>query len=957
MGEVDAVSTASHATPEERVRLKEQALGVYFASDFDSAIVLFRALEEDARAARDVRTVAHALMWIGHATRWLGDLESARRIGEEALAIKSDGGFRDRLGASHNALGLVAWADGRLLDAVDHLNLSIQLGEEFANRRAAAAASGNLGLVYRDLGDLAEARSRFEQMRQVMVALQRTESDPDTLILLARAEGNALTNLAMVEVQRGNLRPAVSHAERAIEIYRDIDYAAGFQNAIAQLGTAYTGMGETHLAFAALETALARSRELGLERETASNLELLAELYRASGDHRRTLELYAEAKEINARLGLEIETAADLYGEAEILVEMGELESARELMGEARTIHRTVGARLEELRDVLVLADIDDLMGADAAVRRELAEARLIAEELGVRTANTELVLAEARIAARHQRPWEVLGALSRVDEDLDRGAYATEWQPHLMRSKAHAEVGQLDSAAVWGRRSLAVVERLRSNFGSGVLRSSFAATKAEVYGHLASVLVRLDRLDEAFEVADAARGRALLEYSIGESARPTRPIARMAEAQQLLREIGSTVDEIDLIEQIPMEERWESDAGLIAVLKGRLEEKRRSHESLIIQLSASVPSAMTLLGGLSVSAAQIRQALAPRELLVEYMLTDQDRVLIFAMTHSGILVVESEIRRENLESRVRLARDLVGTNPATQINEMSAEMLNAVLEGLHDVLIAPLVSAGAFADVEQIFFVPHQVLTYLPFGALRDRATGRYLIQDFDLSLLPSAATLPALRAREHPEGVVASRVAAFAPFPTSLPASEDEIRAIRASGNVQRFFGSRATEGRVREALRAPGTVHLATHGVMNAGNPMFSRIALSRADGVDPADDGRLEVHEVLELDVRASLVFLSGCETGVGSAHSTDFVRGEDYATLAQAFLYSGARSVIATLWPVEDVGAKELAERFYSSLTDEPVSGLARAQREMITDDRYRAPYYWAAYQITGAYPR
>ena len=74
------------------------------------------------------------------------------------------------------------------------------------------------------------------------------------------------------------------------------------------------------------------------------------------------------------------------------------------------------------------------------------------------------------------------------------------------------------------------------------------------------------------------------------------------------------------------------------------------------------------------------------------------------------------------------------------------------------------------------------------------------------------------------------------------------------------------------------------------MNSRNSLFSRIELTPGSG-EPGDDGRLEVHELLRLRIRSPLVFLSGCETGVGAAWSNQFARGEDYATLAQAFLYA------------------------------------------------------------------
>src|SRR5262249_11569705 len=166
--------------------------------------------------------------------------------------------------------------------------------------------------------------------------------------------------------------------------------------------------------------------------------------------------------------------------------------------------------------------------------------------------------------------------------------------------------------------------------------------------------------------------------------------------------------------------------------------------------------------------------------------------------------------------------------------------------------------------------------------------------------------------------------------------------------------FIGTQATKGAVRRALAAGGVVHLATHADMNAHNPLFSHIALAHEPGTGPAGDTRLEVHEILGLQIRSDLVFLSGCETALGAGAATDFAPGEDYATLARAFLYAGARNVVATLWRVEDRGAAELAGRFYRYLPDQSIAeALARVQRELLKDPRYRTPYYWAGYVLSG----
>ena len=105
----------------------------------------------------------------------------------------------------------------------------------------------------------------------------------------------------------------------------------------------------------------------------------------------------------------------------------------------------------------------------------------------------------------------------------------------------------------------------------------------------------------------------------------------------------------------------------------------------------------------------------------------------------------------------------------------------------------------------------------------------------------------------------------------------------------------------------------------------------------------------------MEIRSRLVFLSGCETALGPAWSTSFSRGDDYATLAQAFLFSGAENVVATLWRVNDRGAAEFAREFYRALGGSASSlALAKAQRAFIHNPTFAAPYYWAPYTLSGS---
>lgn len=381
--------------------------------------------------------------------------------------------------------------------------------------------------------------------------------------------------------------------------------------------------------------------------------------------------------------------------------------------------------------------------------------------------------------------------------------------------------------------------------------------------------------------------------------------------------------------------------------LRARLEAARAGYETQMIGAQEASPRAGGSNGTLP-DAATIRHLLRPDEALLEYLVTD-DSLIVFVATPGRVTSSAVGVTTGRLATRVRLARELI----VQSRHEPAARLV--ALESLYVMLIEPVRRAGLLDGARRLFIVPHGVLTYLPFAALHRPGTGRYLVQDFTLVELPSAAAFTVLRAAGAGPSAPAGVARVFAPEVSRLPGTAVEAAAVRrALGAAEIFAGGQATEGAVRRGLASRGLVHLATHAELNARNPLFSYITLTRQQDGGPEGDGRLEVHEIIGLHIASSLVFLSGCETALGPGAATDFGLGEDYATLARAFLYAGARDVVATLWRVEDRGAAELASRFYGRLPGRPAAdALAAAQRELLTGSRYRAPYYWAGYVLSG----
>lgn len=134
-----------------------------------------------------------------------------------------------------------------------------------------------------------------------------------------------------------------------------------------------------------------------------------------------------------------------------------------------------------------------------------------------------------------------------------------------------------------------------------------------------------------------------------------------------------------------------------------------------------------------------------------------------------------------------------------------------------------------------------------------------------------------------------------------------------------------------------------HFATHGELNESEPLSSAVLLVPGGG----EDGRLEVREVFGLDLRARLVVLSACETGLGKLS-----RGDELVGLQRAFLYAGTPAVVTTLWKVDDRASYELVRAFYDRLDGAgPVAALRQAQIEALR--AFPHPFAWAAFGLTG----
>jgi CHAT domain-containing protein len=270
------------------------------------------------------------------------------------------------------------------------------------------------------------------------------------------------------------------------------------------------------------------------------------------------------------------------------------------------------------------------------------------------------------------------------------------------------------------------------------------------------------------------------------------------------------------------------------------------------------------------------------------------------------------------------------------------------------------------------LIVVPDGPLHLVPFGALPDR-DGKALNARLAVTAVPSATIYSTLKAAA--DGAVARKpflgLAYTQPRPSTvqlasnargvfdlqgvdlkpLPFGREEI--VEAStalgpGGVT-LDGDRASEAALKaQPLADFKVIHIAAHGVSNEAEP--DRAALLMAAGAN-SEDGLWQAREIRQTRLNADLVVLSACETGTGR-----LVGQEGIMNLARAFLAAGAKSVVASLWAVEDRATATLMEYFYGHLAAglQVREALRQAQLDFVKDFGEKAqPYYWAGFEVIG----
>jgi CHAT domain-containing protein len=365
----------------------------------------------------------------------------------------------------------------------------------------------------------------------------------------------------------------------------------------------------------------------------------------------------------------------------------------------------------------------------------------------------------------------------------------------------------------------------------------------------------------------------------------------------------------------------------------------------------------------------EIQRVLQNDELILEYVL-DEPHAYCVWISKDGLGIETLKAGRAQIEqlaaqnrSDLRNKRNDVSTQKQlSQIllpaiaNEPTSGRLIIVADGL-----LHLFPFETLPDTNGAMLVQSKIISYVPAStvlyALRNRtsvaAGGRPFLGIGDAAyenqgkISANLATPNSVRERLVREVSDALGVALY-----DLPQTREEITEISkvlGKGSVL-LLGPHATETAFKaQPLSEFNIIHLAAHGYADTQFPERSGLVL----GVDPSskDDGLLQAREIVRLHLKAELVTLSACDTGVGK------LAGEAGVTdLPEAFLISGAKSVVASLWSADDNSTLALMTRFYVHIAEGQDTATALRDAKLDLLSKYgpeASSYYWAGFVLVG----
>ena len=821
----------------------------------------------------------------------LGEYDRAHAAAEEARKLFFEAGETRRLARLDINVANIFYRQDKFREALDYYRRALAQLLPEKDDEGVIAAQHNIAVCLMMLNDYEGAQATYQELRKF-------SSSRRVPLAIAQAE----YNIAYLYYLRGEygraidtLRSAREKAQRAGDAY----HAALCQLDLAEIYLELNLHGD---AAELARDAFHRFKKLGMRYEAAKALCQSGIALSQESEGLQAIEFFDRARAMFIEEGNQVWPSRIDFFQALACFNEGLLREAREYCLSA----------LDGLRN-------SPLPSKAMLCRLLLARLSLRAGDLGAARRDCKAVLKDIR-GREKETPF-------------------VAYQAHLVMGQIEEAIRNPEKASKHYHIAREVLEGLRSGIHNEDLKISFLENKLEVYERLVDLCftsgLTTQARREAWTCIEQAKSRSLLELlewrahpEASESPKHSELTHRLRKLREELNWYYHRIEVAQLAQEPAREEH-------LVELRSRAERCENEFLRLYRDLPSQEAEAAGLEAPKPVPLETIRVTLGPDATLVEYFRVG-DRILAAVVTLNGLELVSVTSVQRVLEIWRMLQFQLSKFHLGPEyLREFQDQLLEATQHRLRELYTELLVPIRSRLRGRHLIVVPHEVLHQVPFHALFDG--NQYLIDSFTVSYAPSASVYMQCRQKQ------ANKSGPFLIFGVSdrqMPSIGEELESIASIfPEAISFVGRNASEQILREKGPQSRLIHIATHGVFRQDKPVLSGIRLGNSF---------LTLYDLYRLRLPVEQVTLSGCSTGLNAVAA-----GDELIGLMRGLLSAGARTLLLTLWDVNDKTTAEFMSGFYKRFFTHANRALALQEAMRELRERYPHPHYWAPFVLVG----
>jgi CHAT domain-containing protein/Tfp pilus assembly protein PilF len=725
-----------------------------------------------------------------------------------------------------------------------------------------------------------------------------------------------LLNRGTSYIAIGSYEAAIDSLQRALDISREKDNLNGQGLSSIGLGHVYLSINEYQTSLSFFQGAINLLQEDQLARAIALNG--IGLLYSSLGQYETAIDSYQKALSLAEDYGDVLRISSILGNLGQAYYNLGEYASSIEYQNQHLALSRSINFRAGEARALGSLANVYSSLGNHDIALEYYSDALEIFSEINDERGFSDTLgnIGNSLLdSGNYQEAMEYLE--SYLELSRQSGALWEEYNALYNLGRAHFMGDNFTASENYLLKAVDKMSELRSNsIAQDASRVSLFDLQQGTFSLLQRVLVSQSKFSSSLEVAEMGRTRILVDLLTA----------------RFLQEDSANVAKAPNVDSISILAR-QSQNTLVEYSIIRSDR----FDPILYVWVVSPDGNITF-----------RQK----------SLTDIDLAALVTDTRNALGVGEY--------SRAG-ARPITNPRDLTRLREEADENL----QQLYQLLIDPIADLLPTDPNQKVAFIPQGELFLVPFPALKD-ANGQYLIENHTILTAPSIQVLQLTQD-------LSTRAQGSAPLQADNPlivgdpamptvtflseagnfeavrlqplyGARQEAEAVGDTLNASALLGDAATEARVKQQIASADLIHLATHGLLEYGDPRQTgsrdtpgAIALAPGNG----EDGLLTSTEILQMELQADLVVLSACDTGRGR------ITGDGVIGLSRSFIAAGVPSVIVSLWAVPDAPTAELMSEFYDQLAQGQTKAQALRQAMLITMQTRPDPKDWAAFTLIG----